>query len=99
MVIFMVTKGELSITHNYVLFPIEGYVVVCYTTNWAQYRSTPYKFTTNLIDASVCTHIIHSFAQISNGVLDWYEYNDNSKLLHCLHNLECSENLISCGKL
>lgn len=58
---------------------ILGYTVVCYTTNWGQYRSAPYTFTTAHIDASLCTHVIHSFIQITNGVLAFYESNDDSK--------------------
>ena len=64
---------------HYLIVLLTGYTVVCYTTNWGQYRSAPYTFTTDHIEASLCTHIIHSFIQITNGVLDFYESNDESK--------------------
>lgn len=38
-----------------------------------------YKFTTAHIEADLCTHIIHAFSQITDGVLAWYEHNDASK--------------------
>ena len=73
--------GKVSASQRYTptRWFFTGYTVVCYTTNWGQYRSAPYTFTTDHIEASLCTHIIHSFIQITNGVLDFYESNDESK--------------------
>ena len=33
------------------------------------------------IDANLCTHVLYSFAQVKNGVLEVYEPNDFRKLL------------------
>lgn len=52
--------------------------VVCYYTNWAQYRNGPGRFYPENIDPNLCTHIIYAFAQLSNGVIAAYEWNDES---------------------
>jgi hypothetical protein len=52
--------------------------VVCYYTNWAQYRNGPGRFYPENIDPNLCTHVIYSFAQLRNGVLAAYEWNDES---------------------
>ena len=31
------------------------------------------------IDANLCTHVLYSFAQVKNGVLEVYEPNDFGK--------------------
>jgi chitinase len=50
--------------------------LVCYHTNWSQYRSDNGKFFPENIDANLCTHIIYSFAKISGDRLAPYEWND-----------------------
>jgi chitinase len=52
--------------------------VVCYYTNWAQYRNGPGRFYPENIDPNLCTHIIYAFAQLNNGVIAAYEWNDES---------------------
>ena len=52
--------------------------MVCYYTNWAQYRPGQGKYTPDNIDPFLCTHIIYSFAKISNGQLAAYEWNDEN---------------------
>ncbi|XP_065660309.1 chitinase-3-like protein 1 isoform X2 [Hydra vulgaris] len=55
-----------------------NYVRVCYYTNWAQYRPEPMKFFPEDIDPFLCTHIMYSFAKITNyNKLDMYEWNDD----------------------
>ncbi|XP_060076675.1 probable endochitinase [Ylistrum balloti] len=54
-----------------------GYRRVCYHTNWSQYRPGLGKFKIDNIDASLCTHLIYSFAQITNNQLATYEWNDD----------------------
>ncbi|KAH9502496.1 hypothetical protein Btru_068845 [Bulinus truncatus] len=49
---------------------------VCYHTNWSQYRPEPGKFMPENIDPHLCTHIIYSFAKLSNNHLDAFEWND-----------------------
>ena len=51
-------------------------VIVCYYTNWAQYRVEPAKYFPEDIDANLCTHIAYSFAKIVNSQLQMYEWND-----------------------
>lgn len=51
--------------------------VVCYYTNWSQYRNEA-KFFPEDIDVNLCTHLVYAFAKISDGVLAPYEWNDDS---------------------
>ncbi|XP_023933219.1 acidic mammalian chitinase-like [Lingula anatina] len=54
-----------------------GYKRVCYYTNWSQYRTDDsIKYFPANINASLCTHIIYAFANISDGGLKPYEWND-----------------------
>ncbi|CAF1311435.1 unnamed protein product [Adineta steineri] len=53
-------------------------VLVCYYTNWAQYRNGPGRFYPENIDPTLCTHIVYGFGQLTNGVIAPYEWNDES---------------------
>uniref|UniRef100_H0X3H2 Chitinase 3 like 2 n=1 Tax=Otolemur garnettii TaxID=30611 RepID=H0X3H2_OTOGA len=53
-----------------VLLLLQGgsaYKLVCYFTNWSQERQEPGKFTPENIDPFLCSHLIYSFASISNN--------------------------------
>lgn len=53
--------------------------MVCYYTNWAQYRSTAGKYLPEDIDPNLCTHVIYSFAKLdAQHELAPYEWNDES---------------------
>jgi GH18 family chitinase len=53
--------------------------IVCYYTNWAQYRPKPASYTPDSINAALCTHIIFAFAKINEHYeLAAYEWNDES---------------------
>nr|XP_032837222.1 chitotriosidase-1-like [Petromyzon marinus] len=42
------------------------YKRVCYFTNWSQYRTQAGRFTMDMVDPFLCTHIIYAFAGFSN---------------------------------
>lgn len=50
--------------------------VICYYTNWAQYRTAPWNFLPEDIDVSLCDTVIYAFAQIKDHRLVAYEWND-----------------------
>ncbi|XP_074078507.1 chitinase-3-like protein 1 [Macrotis lagotis] len=53
-----------------------AYKLVCYYTSWSQYRDGDASCLPENIDANLCTHIIYSFANISNNQIDTWEWND-----------------------
>jgi chitinase len=56
------------------------YKIVCYYTNWAQYRPKPNAYFAEDIDPSLCTHIIFAFAKINEHYeLQAYEWNDENQ--------------------
>lgn len=57
----------------------EGYKVVCYYTNWSQYRVKIGKFLPEDIPADLCTHIIFAFGWLKKGKLSSFESNDETK--------------------
>lgn len=57
----------------------EGYKVVCYYTNWSQYRPKVGKFIPEDIPADLCTHIIYAFGWLKKGKLSSFESNDETK--------------------
>lgn len=53
--------------------------MVCYYTNWAQYRSTEGIYFPEDIDPNLCTHVIYSFSKLdSQYEMAPYEWNDKS---------------------
>ncbi|XP_050003834.1 chitinase-3-like protein 1 isoform X2 [Alexandromys fortis] len=53
-----------------------AYKLVCYYTSWSQYREGDGSCFPDAIDHLLCTHIIYSFANISNNEIDTWEWND-----------------------
>lgn len=53
-----------------------AYKLVCYYTSWSQYREGAASCFPDAIDPFLCTHVIYSFANISNDELDTWEWND-----------------------
>ncbi|XP_040851849.1 chitinase-3-like protein 1 isoform X1 [Ochotona curzoniae] len=53
-----------------------AYKLVCYYTNWSQYREGDGSCFPDVINSFLCTHIIYSFANISNNEIDTWEWND-----------------------
>lgn len=53
--------------------------VVCYYTNWSQYRPKHAKFLPEDIQPDLCTHIIFAFGWLKKGKLSSFESNDETK--------------------
>lgn len=66
-------KEQISKLNN------DGKKIVCYYTNWSQYRSKIGKFVPEDIPADLCTHIIFAFGWLKKGKLSSYETNDETK--------------------
>ncbi|KAL8608980.1 hypothetical protein ACOMHN_062863 [Nucella lapillus] len=49
--------------------------MVCYFTNWSQYRRGK-KFFPENVNTNYCTHLVYSFAKVSGNRLAPYEWND-----------------------
>ncbi|XP_068449918.1 chitotriosidase-1-like [Clinocottus analis] len=53
--------------------------MVCYFTNWSQYRPGTGKYTPENVDPFLCTHLIYAFSIINtNNELITYEWNDET---------------------
>ncbi|XP_060087406.1 chitinase-3-like protein 1 [Heteronotia binoei] len=57
---------------------VSTYKLVCYFTNWSQYRQQGGRFVPESIDANLCTHIIYAFANVSSGQINRAEWNDDT---------------------
>jgi len=55
-----------------------NYKLVCYYTNWSQYRPKIGKYLPEYIDPFMCTHVIFAFGWLKNGKLASFEENDES---------------------
>ncbi|XP_048467780.1 acidic mammalian chitinase-like [Rhincodon typus] len=55
---------------------VSSYKLVCYYTNWAQYRPEGGKFFPENVDPCLCTHLIYAFGSLANNELTTYEWND-----------------------
>uniref|UniRef100_A0A4W4EP37 chitinase n=1 Tax=Electrophorus electricus TaxID=8005 RepID=A0A4W4EP37_ELEEL len=53
--------------------------LICYFTNWSQYRPNDGKYLPDNIDPFLCTHLIYAFSIINNAnELSTYEWNDET---------------------
>lgn len=57
----------------------DGYKIVCYYTNWSQYRTKVGKFLPEDIVPDLCTHLIFAFGWLKKGKLSSFESNDETK--------------------
>ncbi|XP_071870555.1 chitinase 7 [Bombus fervidus] len=57
----------------------EDYKLVCYYTNWSQYRTKIGKFLPEDIQPDLCTHIIFAFGWLKKNKLTSFESNDETK--------------------
>ncbi|KAK8767755.1 hypothetical protein V5799_005467, partial [Amblyomma americanum] len=53
--------------------------IVCYFTNWAQYRQGDGKFLPEDIDPTLCTHIIYAFGWMKKHKLSSFDASDDTK--------------------
>ncbi|XP_059509349.1 acidic mammalian chitinase-like isoform X1 [Stegostoma tigrinum] len=53
-----------------------SYKLVCYYTNWAQYRPSLGRFIATDVDPYLCTHLIYAFASMRDNKLTTHEWND-----------------------
>ncbi|XP_075052131.1 acidic mammalian chitinase-like [Mixophyes fleayi] len=53
------------------------YKLVCYFTNWSQYRPDSAKYLPGNIDPQLCTHLIYAFATMSEHKIAPFELNDD----------------------
>ena len=57
--------------------PATASQLVCYYTNWSQYRPGNGKYTPQSVDPFLCTHLIYAFSIINpHNELITYEWND-----------------------
>jgi len=79
------SKGRLppsaasSVNHNGNNNSTSNYKIVCYYTNWSQYRPKTGKFVPEDIQPDLCTHIIFAFGWIKKGKISSLEANDETK--------------------
>ncbi|KAG8132103.1 hypothetical protein E2320_009986, partial [Naja naja] len=53
-----------------------AFKLVCYFTNWSQYRQDRGKFLPKDIDPKLCTHLIYAFAGMKDNKITTAEWND-----------------------
>ncbi|XP_038676392.1 acidic mammalian chitinase-like [Scyliorhinus canicula] len=64
-----------------------AYRLVCYFTNWAQYRPGQGKYMPENVDPCLCTHLIYSFAGMKDNQITTTEVNDVT-LYHSFNSLK-----------
>nr|BAP90827.1 chitinase [Prionace glauca] len=64
-----------------------AYRLVCYFTNWAQYRPGQGKYMPENVDPCLCTHLIYAFAGMRSNQISTYEWDD-VKLYHEFNSLK-----------
>ena len=67
-----------ALHHDDCCFSVAGsaYKLVCYFTNWSQYRPEPANFFPKDVDPCLCTHLIYAFATMNDNKIAPYEWND-----------------------
>ncbi|XP_061075755.1 acidic mammalian chitinase-like [Conger conger] len=68
-------------------FPATSTKLVCYFSNWSQYRPGIGKFTPANVDPFLCTHVIYNLATIKGNQITTIEWNDE-EMYKSLNNLK-----------
>lgn len=78
MPVYAFSSSRAEVFYNFASFSatVNSTVFMCYFPNWTQYRQGKGKYRVSEIDPKLCTHLIYSFAKITNGALDMFEHND-----------------------
>jgi GH18 family chitinase len=73
------TSNFKKTTTNSQIISNKNKKLVCYYTNWSQYRPGVGRFVPENVDPFLCTHIIYAFAKVDEaGNLKPFEWNDQS---------------------
>ncbi|KAI3383007.1 hypothetical protein SNEBB_004087 [Seison nebaliae] len=62
-----------------VILAEDGKLLVCYYTNWSQYRNGIAQFQPDDVDPHICTHIVYAFAKLDGNQLAAFEWNDDEQ--------------------
>ncbi|XP_032074165.1 chitotriosidase-1-like isoform X1 [Thamnophis elegans] len=65
----------MSLIYN-LIWTGSAFRLVCYFTNWSQYRQDRGKFLPKDIDPKLCTHLIYAFAGMKDNKITTIEWND-----------------------
>lgn len=71
-------KNIISCILVLILHPLHPQLV-CYYTNWSQYRTKIGKFLPEDIQPDLCTHVIFAFGWLKKNKLTSFESNDETK--------------------
>ena len=88
LVLSLLLLNRICSSQNGLKYNVGGHdkKVVCYWGSWANYRPDLGKFTPENVDATLCTHLIYSFAGLSNtstimSLEPWLDLEDNYGLV------------------
>lgn len=72
-------RSRFSRDSRLLIFALSPLQLVCYYTNWSQYRTKIGKFLPEDIQPDLCTHVIFAFGWLKKNKLTSFESNDETK--------------------
>lgn len=79
LVLFCIIIICVIIIYIYLFFSGLAFQLLCYFTNWSQYRLGDGKYLPSNVDPYLCTHLIYAFSIINQeNKLTTYEWNDET---------------------
>lgn len=78
---YYIEKCQLSrylFTCRLIIFTGSAAHLICYFSNWAQYRQDKGRFLPSNIDANLCTHLVYAFAGLNGNKITTVEWNDET---------------------